>query len=208
MMAGSLEPEVFIIEDELDARGLLLRLFKSVKMRATAYASAEEFLQAYQPDFYGCVISDVRMPGLTGMELHEALQARGCRLPLIITTAHGDVEMAVRAMKNGAFDFLQKPLNLQALLERVHQALDALEQQHYKNIELESLKSRLDNLTVREHDVLQQIIAGKASKIIALELGISEKTVETHRCRLMKKMAAKNLADLVRLGMQAQQKSQ
>jgi len=190
---------VFIVDDNEDARDALAFLFSSVRLSVSGHGSAEDFLAHYQPQQAGCVVMDVRMPGMSGLQLHEMLNSRGFTIPVILVTAHADVSMAVRAMKNGAYDFLEKPLNEELLIERVMEAMQEGQQRQQRGrVQAEALAC-LHKLTPREKHVLQNIIAGKANKLIAYELNISEKTVETHRRRVMQKMKTKSLAELVRL---------
>lgn len=199
-MDSNQEPTVFIVEDHDDAREALCFLFDSVCLKTESYSTAEEFLKHYDPKHLGCLIVDVRMPGLSGLELHEELIAQKAKIPIIITTGHADVPMAVRAMKAGAFDFLEKPINEALLLERVRQAIKCNLQLRREEFQRQKLVERIERLTLRERDVMKKLVEGKSTKVIAYELGISDKTVETHRGHIMKKMQARNVAELVRMG--------
>ncbi len=190
---------VYVVDDDYDVRESLCMLLRSLGMRAAAFASAGEFLGAAGPDPEGCLVADVRMPGMSGLELQQELARRGIPLPVIVITGHGDVPTAVTAMKGGAVDFLQKPFSDQALLDRVHGALRLYAAGRARRALAEELSARLAGLTPREREVLQRVAAGKPNKIIARELGLSTRTVEIHRARVMKKMRARSLADLVRM---------
>ena len=200
----SKETTVFIIEDNDDAREALCFLFESVQLKTKSYSSAEQFLKHYDPECLGCLIVDVRMPGISGLDLHEELIAQNALIPIIITTGHADVPMAVRAMKAGAFDFFQKPINEELLIERVRQAIEHDVRMRPAEGKRRELLRRLNLLTPREHHIMKKLIDGKSTKIIAYELSISDKTVETHRRNIMKKMEAKNVADLVRMGVECE----
>lgn len=197
------EPTVFIVDDEASIRDSLALLLRSVGLPSRGFADARTFLAEYEPDLPGCLLLDVRMPHLGGLELQEELNRRGVILPVIFMTAHGDVSMAVEAMRAGALDFLQKPFKDDELLRRVQAALaqDAGERERLRR-QLD-LRRRLESLTPREREVAQFIVAGKANKVIAAELGISERTVELHRAHAMQKLGARSVAQLVRLMMDA-----
>jgi two-component system response regulator FixJ len=195
------EPTVFIIDDDDAICERLCWLVQSVQLKVESYTSANEFLENYHQERPGCLVTDVRMPGLSGIELLEKLAAENNHIPVIVTTGLGDVQMAVRAMKAGAFDFIEKPVNAQLLLERIQQAIKYDTNQLPKEIERKKILKRLAKLTAREHEIMNQVITGKSNKVIARELNISHKTVEAHRTKVMEKMEAINLADLVRLCM-------
>lgn len=188
---------VFIVDDDDGVRSGLRLLLASAGLPAQAFASALTFLDVITPEQAGCLLLDVRMPGLSGLEVHERLIARGIELPVIILTGHGDVPMAVRAMKRGAFDFIQKPFNDQFLLDRVGEALRADAERRQARGEIAALRARLERLTPRERDVLRGLVQGQANKVIAAELGISERTVELHRARCMEKLDCRSVAQLV-----------
>jgi RNA polymerase sigma factor (sigma-70 family) len=195
------EPLVFIVDDEAALRDSLAMLLRSVGLASTAYADARAFLAAYAERSHACLVADVRMPGMSGIELLEVLRARGAALPVIIVTGHGDIAMAVRAMKNGAADFIEKPFHDQTLLDAVHRALAqsstsvaALD----PAAERTALQDRIDSLTPREREVLLLVAAGRPNKVVATRLGLSTRTVEVHRAKVMEKMQARSLADLVR----------
>jgi FixJ family two-component response regulator len=195
------EATVFIVDDEPIIRASLQRLLESVSLRVETFASASEFLGAYKPVRCGCLVLDVRMPGLSGLDLQDRLNAQGIDLPVIFVTAHGDVPMAVRALKGGAVDFLQKPFNNQALLDCVQEALQQNAEVGRRRAAMEELGARFGALTPREREVAQLVVAGKVNREIAEELGLSAKTVEVHRAHLMRKMRADSLAELVRMYM-------
>jgi FixJ family two-component response regulator len=178
-------------------------LFKSVGLTATVYGSADEFLSKYSPEQPGCLLLDVRMPGMSGLELQQQLNVRGAILPVIFLTGHGDVPMAVEAMQHGAFDFLQKPFRDQDLLERVGQALEKDRTAREQLRLTDRIREHIASLTPREHEVLLLMGLGKPNKVMAAELGVSQRTVEIHRARVMEKMEARSLAQLVRMAMDA-----
>jgi RNA polymerase sigma factor (sigma-70 family) len=176
-------------------------LLKSVGLPAVMYATAQEFLATYEPQHPGCIVLDVRMPGLSGLELQEQLNVRGAIIPVIFITGHGDIPMAVEAMQHGAFDFLQKPFRDQDLLDRIQKAMAHDRQNRADLRERDRIRERLESLTPREREVLQLVTHGKANKVMAAELGVSQRTVEIHRARVMEKMGATSLAQLVRMAM-------
>ncbi len=197
------EPTVYIVDDDKAVRDSLRWLIESTKLRVRTYDSAQAFLDDCDPAVPGCLLLDVRMPGMTGLELQESLHARGIRLPVIIITGHGDVQMAVRAMRQGAMDFIEKPFNDQVLLERVREAIEKDLEDRETRQEVDVIRRRLERLTPREREVLSMVVDGKLSKQIAAELGLSEKTIEVHRGHIMSKMHADNVADLVRMTLTA-----
>lgn len=193
------ESTVFVVDDEQGVRDSLALLVRSVGLAAETYASAGEFLDAYDPEQHGCLVTDIRMPGMSGLELQEKLSTEGVHIPVIVLTGHGDVPAAVRALKAGAVDFVEKPFNPQALLDLIQQAVarDAeIRQQAAREAEL---AERMARLTPREKEVMELVVSGKANKVIAIELTISERTVELHRGRIMKKMGVRSLAELMHL---------
>jgi len=193
------ESIVFVVDDDPAVRDSLQWLLSSVDMKVETFASAQEFIDAYDPKQLGCVLVDVRMPGMSGLELQEELAARGTSLPVIVITGHSDVQMAVRAMKAGAFDFIEKPFNDQALLDLVQKAIDENKQTVRMRSEQEDIRERFDLLSPRERQVLEQIVAGEPNKRIAFNLGLSEKTVEAHRAKVMEKTRAGSLAELIKM---------
>lgn len=192
-------PTVFVIDDDDAVRGSLRLLLKSYGLDAQLCASAEEFLANHDPDRPGCIVLDVRMPGMGGMELQQQLNARGATIPIVFITGHGDVPMAVEAMQAGAFDFLQKPFNDNDLIARVQRAIEHNATQRARQHTRQDTRERLATLTPRERDVLDLVVVGKANKVIAADLGLSQRTVEIHRARVMEKMDAASLAQLVRM---------
>jgi FixJ family two-component response regulator len=192
-------PLISVVDDDTAARSSLRLLLKSLGLAATAYDSASSFLSSYDPQQPGCLLVDIRMPGMSGLELHQVLNQRGNLTPIIFITGHGDVPMAVEAMRLGAFDFLQKPFRDQELLDRVQRAIAKDRSIREQLRGHEQIRQRLDSLTVREHDVLDLVARGAPNKIIAYELGISQRTVEIHRARVMEKMSADSLAQLVQM---------
>ena len=192
---------VCIVDDDEAVRSSLRLLLKSVGLSAVAYASARDFLAAWNPDQPGCLILDVRMPTMSGLELQEELNRRGAIVPVIFITGHGDIPMAVEAMQHGAFDFLQKPFRDQDLIDRIQRAIERDTANRAQLLEKEKIRARFDSLTPREREVLQLVTAGKANKVMAGDLGVSQRTVEIHRARVMEKMEAASLAQLVRMVM-------
>jgi FixJ family two-component response regulator len=195
------EPTVFVVDDDPGVRKALSLLLKSVGLNAEVYASGQEFLTAYDPQRPGCLILDVRMPGMSGLELQDTLRARGMTVPVIILTGHGDVPMAVRTLQAGAVDFVEKPFREQVLLERVQQALQQDVARRRAEAQHADARARLRLLTPRERQVLDLVVAGRHNKGIAAELGVSMKTVEFHRSKIMDKLQADSVAALVRLVM-------
>ncbi|CAK0768370.1 Transcriptional regulatory protein FixJ [Gammaproteobacteria bacterium] len=189
---------VFVVDDDPAVRDSLRLLLESVGLVVETFASSRDFLDATVPEQSGCVLLDIRMPGMSGLELQRRLVSRGITMPVIIITGHADVTTAVQAMKTGAVDFLEKPFNDQVLLDRIHDAINQDKQSRRTRAELGDIARRVSTLSPREVVVLDLVIAGKANKVIALELRISEKTVEAHRARIMDKMQVRSTADLIR----------
>jgi FixJ family two-component response regulator len=190
---------VFVVDDDQAARESLRWLLESVGHAVQCHASAQEFLASYDGSRPGCLVLDVRMPGMSGLELQSHLLERDWCLPVIIVTGHGDVPMAVRAMKAGAVDFLQKPYNDQTLLDRIRQALDLCQQRRLNHDELIRIQANYRQLTPREREVATLVVAGKSNKVIAAELGLSPKTIEVHRANVMFKMQTHSLSQLVQM---------
>lgn len=193
------EGTVFIIDDEESIRDSVALLLRSVGLHSRLFPDAPAFLAAYRADEPGCLILDVRMPRMSGLELQQELNRRGWTLPLIFITGHGDVPMAVEAMRDGALDFLQKPFNDDELIRRVQKALAEDAQTRRVSGNRVALVQRLAGLTPREREVAGRIVGGQANKVIALDLGLSERTVELHRAHVMQKMQARGLAQLVQM---------
>jgi two-component system response regulator FixJ len=192
-------PTVYIVDDDDAVRSALRLLLKSVGLATTPLSSAQEFLATYDLQQPGCLILDVRMPGMSGLELQQQLNLRGAIIPVIFITGHGDIPMAVEAMQQGAFDFLQKPFRDQDLLDRIQRALAKDVTGRVELRERSRIKERLESLTAREREVLELVASGKPNKIMAADLGVSQRTVEIHRARVMEKMGASSLAQLVRM---------
>ncbi len=195
----STEATVFVVDDDDAVRQALELLLESVGLTAQTYASAEDFLQAYDADQPGCLVLDVRMPGTSGLALQELLAAKGIDIPIIFITGHGDVSTAVRAMKAHAFDFIEKPFNDQDLLDRIHEAILKDAGKRQESTRSTEIAGRVATLTRREREIMAMIVEGKTGKIMASTLKISEKTVQTHRTRVMKKMRAQSVAELVKM---------
>ncbi len=194
---------VFIVDDDDAMRRGLKFLVTSAGHEAKGFDSAQAFLDYYQPTMRGCLLLDVRMPGMSGLELQEHLRSEGITIPVIMVTAFGNIPLAVRAMKTGVFDFIEKPFEGSELLDRIHRALAREDRSHEDAKYLRKIRNRLDSLTPREREVLELVITGMLNKQIAGELGISIKTVENHRARVMDKMQIVSLAELVRLAIAA-----
>jgi FixJ family two-component response regulator len=194
-------PTVFVVDDDEGVRNSLRFLLKSVGLTAVTVPSALEFLKTYDPDQPGCLVLDVRMPGMSGLELQQQLNVRGAMIPVIFITGHGDIPMAVEAMQHGAFDFLQKPFRDQDLIDRIQRALATDHKNRQALKERDRIRIRLDSLTPREREVLDLMMRGKPNKVMAAELGLSQRTVEIHRARVMEKTEASSLAQLVRMVM-------
>ena len=192
------KPVVYIVDDDKDLRTSLAWLLESVSVQALCFAGADEFLSHYDPDQPACLVLDVRMPETSGFQLQDILNERGIALPTLFVSAHGDIPMSVKAMKNGAIDFVEKPYNPQQMLERIQAALKDAVQVHAGATQRQHLQSKLDLLTGREREVLGMVIDGKASKVIARELNISVKTVDVHRTKIKEKMGVSSIAMLVR----------
>jgi FixJ family two-component response regulator len=190
---------VHVIDDDEAVRDSISMLLDTVGVAHRLYASALEFLDAYDDEFRGCLVLDIRMPTMTGLQLQEELNRRGVTLPIIFITGHGDIPMAVEAMRRGALDFIRKPFGEDDLLERIKEALAHEAASHDERSTLADLQVRYESLSPREHEVFNRVADGQANKVVAIELGISERTVEIHRAQVMKKMAARTLAQLVRM---------
>ncbi|NQU59067.1 MAG: response regulator transcription factor [Rhodospirillales bacterium] len=193
------EPIVYIVDDDGAVRKVLRWLIESVNLPVEEYETADEFLAAFECDVVGCLLLDVRMPGMSGLELQRGI-ARNCNdFPIIILTGHADVAMAIEAMKNGAFDFVEKPFNNQVLLDLVQKAIGESARSAGKRAEDNKREQTLSTLTSRERQVMDLIVAGETNKSVAQNLSISQKTVEAHRAKVMKKLSVQTLADLVRI---------
>ena len=199
MIAKNAQPIVFVVDDDESVRESLQYLLRSVGLECQAFASAAEFLGIYDRAQPGCLVLDVRMPGLSGPELQRLLNLRGAIIPVIFITGHGDISMAVDAMQQGASDFLQKPFRDQDLIDRIQRALEKDGRTRAALEEHASIRERIATLTPRERQVLKLMTQGKANRIMAHELGLSRRTVEIHRARVMAKSGAASLAQLVRM---------
>ncbi|MBI5865374.1 MAG: response regulator transcription factor [Planctomycetes bacterium] len=195
---GTRSPTVFIIDDELEVRNSLRWLIESVGLPVETFESAQDFLDRVELDRPGCVVLDIRMPGMGGLELQSWLAQNQCVLPIIIITGYADVPMAVRALSNGAHCFIEKPFSDQILIDRIHDAISQNQARRTQREHQQTVKGRLARLTARERSVFDQVILGKQNKEIAQALGVSEKTIEVHRGHMMAKMEARNVAELVR----------
>jgi len=192
--------EILIVDDDSSMRRALERLVRSMGYRARSFATAQDFLCAdLQPGAMGCLVLDVKMPGMSGMDLQEELRRRDLPIPIVFITGHGTVPMSVQAMKHGAVDFLEKPFEEHELANAVIRAMEKGRQARAQKLEQEELRERYERLTPREQEVLALVVTGMLNKQIASELGTSEKTIKVHRGRVMEKMQAGSLADLVRM---------
>lgn len=193
------EPRVFVIDDDQEVRNALELLMESVGLPASTYESAQAFLDAFDPGLPGCIVLDVRMPGMSGMDLQAHLVAEKLHPPVVIITGHGDVPMAVRAVQAGAVDFIEKPFNDQALLDSVHKAIEQDARHRGEASRLSELVKRHESLTPREREVLKLVASGQRNKVIAADLNVTQSTVEAHRAKVMEKMDAHSLSDLMRM---------
>jgi FixJ family two-component response regulator len=193
------EQTVYVVDDDAAVRRFLQGLIRSVGLEVKTYATAQSFLDDYQVGAPGCLLLDIRMPGMSGLELQAELRRRGIDLPVIILTGHGDVEVAVHAMKAGAVDFIEKPFNNELLLQGIQNAIASRLRSGGTRVRRQEILQRLEGLTVRERQVLDMVAAGDTNKGVARRLGISDKTVEIHRANVMTKMRARSLAELVKM---------
>ncbi len=197
-------PTVFVVDDDVAVCTSLRLLLRSVGLPAVTCSSAAEFLAQFDPDCPGCIVLDIRMPGMSGIELQQVLNERHSVTPIVFITGHGDVPMAVEAMQAGAIDFIQKPFRDQELLDRINRALEGDRALRAELSERDSIRQRIARLTPREREVLDLVTQGKANKVIAADLEVSQRTVEIHRARVMEKMGAGSLAHLVRMVIEAE----
>jgi len=193
------KPMVYIVDDDDGMRRALSVLMTTVGYQPAAFAGPREFIAKHDPSQPSCLVLDVRMPEMSGLELQQHLNRSGSMLPVILISGHGDIPMAVQAMKDGAFDFLQKPFRDQELLDRINGALKLDAENRASTDRLADLKQRSDSLTPREREVMVSVVDGKANKVIAIDLGLSERTVEIHRANVMEKMGARSVAHLVKM---------
>ncbi len=201
-------PLVYVVDDDPAMRASLRWLIESVGFQVRTCASAQEFLRTYDGQEPGCLVLDVRMPGMSGLDLQAELATRRIEIPILIITGYAEVPLAVRAMKAGAFDFIEKPFSDQTLLDRIRAAVAKDEVERHHNAARADVRRRLALLTPRERDVMQLVVAGKSNKVVASDLGLKSKTVEVHRAHVMEKLQAENLPDLVRLALLAADRDQ
>ena len=199
MATAQSESMVFVVDDDASIRDAVKSLLKSVGMRSEAFGSTEEFVKAARPEIPSCLVLDVRLPGMSGLEFQEELAKTGIRIPIIFVTAHGDIPMTSRAMKAGAIEFLPKPFQKQELLDAIHQALDRDRVAREEEAGLSKLRTRFETLTEREREVMGLVVTGLMNKEVAAKLGVTEITIKVHRGHVMQKMKADSLADLVRM---------
>jgi FixJ family two-component response regulator len=203
--ASAKEPIVFVIDDDVAMRATLSSLFRSVGLQVELFGSAHEFAQIKMPDVASCLVLDIRLPGISGLDFQAELAEADIRIPIIFMTGHGDIPMSVKAMKAGAIDFLTKPFRDQDILDAVIKAIERDQKRRDSEKGVSELRIRFDSLTSREREVMTQVAAGLMNKQIAADLGIAEITVKVHRAHMMRKMKARSLMDLIgmadRLGM-------
>jgi two-component system response regulator FixJ len=192
-------PIVYVIDDDDGMRRALSLLLSTVGYKTLVFANPRDFLAQFDPDTHGCLVLDIRMPGMSGLELQQHLNRTGSMLPVIFITGHGDVPMAVQAMKEGAFEFIQKPFRDQDLLDRINHALQQDAESRNNLARRADVVRRLETLTPRERQVMDMVVDGSANKVIAIDLNLSERTVEIHRAKVMEKMGARSVAHLVKL---------
>ncbi len=195
------EPTVIVVDDDEAFRDSLKALLESAKLSVAVYDSGQNFLNAYERGSGACLLLDIKLPDMNGLELQQKLISERIDLPVIIMTGYGDVSLAVKAMKAGAVDFIEKPVDRESLLESVNDALDFARQPRESQLASEDLLAKFELLTPREREVLEQLVIGRPNKVIAYELGISRRTVENHRARVMEKMEARGLSHLVRMAL-------
>lgn len=198
-MAKQPDAVVWVVDDDPAVREYLQWLIESIGLRVSLHAGADEFLDQYDPALPGCLLVDVRMPGPSGFDLQAELKSRRIDIPFIMMTAYAEVPMAVRALREGAFDFVQKPFDGQVLLDRVREAVEADRRQRLEGAERAAARSRLEELTPRQRAVLDGLLEGKPIKAIAADLGLSPKTIDVHRVRLMERMQVQSLSQLLQL---------
>lgn len=198
------EQIVLVVDDDEGIRDGLSTLLATIGQPCRVFASAAEFLECFDPEWRGCLVLDIRMPRMSGLELQSVLNERGTGLPIIFITGHGDIPMAVEAMRQGALDFIRKPFREQELLDRINEALDTELVTRKRSIDRNEMLTRISSLSERESAVFERVAAGTMNKVIGFELGISERTVEVHRANLMKKLGARTLAELIRVKLQSE----
>lgn len=190
---------VFVVDDDDAIRDSISLLLETVDIPTTSFNSATEFLENFDPDAKGCLVLDIRMPKMSGLDLQAHLHEIDCKIPIVFITGHGDIPMAVEAMRSGAINFIRKPFSEQELLDCVNEALDVEANQRVHHEDVQAMRDKIEKLTPRELEVFERVSAGQANKVIAIELGISERTVEIHRGQVMNKTESRSLAELVRL---------
>jgi FixJ family two-component response regulator len=198
-LARNATPIVFVVDDDAAIRETLSSLFRSVDLRVIVFGSAHEFMQGKFPDAVSCLVLDIRLPGVSGLDFQDALAKADIHVPIIFMTGHGDIPMTVKAMKAGAVDFLAKPFRDQDMLDAVNRALERDRQRRHIEDAVSELRARFESLTSREQEVIALVVAGLMNKQIAAELGVSEITVKVHRSHMARKMKARSLIELVRM---------
>lgn len=193
------EAVIYVVDDDEAIRDSLRLLLRSVGLKSEVFANASDFLKALDPKRHSCLLADIRMPGMSGLELQDELNRRHIEIPTIFITGHGDVPMAVNAIRAGAIDFIQKPFRDQDLIDRIHEALQLDNERNESRQEEIGIRDRIATLTPREQEVMRKVVDGCANKVIALDLGVSQRTIELHRARVMHKMGVRSLADLVKV---------
>src|SRR5271163_3527195 len=197
----STAPVIYVVDDDDGMRRALDTLLSTVGYKTAVFSRPSEFLSQFKPETHGCLVLDIRMPEMSGLEVQQQLNRMGSMMPVIFITGHGDVPMAVQAMKEGAFEFIQKPFRDQDLLDRINHALKQDADNRTNAARRSEVQHRLESLTPREKQVMNFIVDGSANKVIAIDLGLSERTVEIHRAKVMEKMGARTVAHLVKLQM-------
>jgi FixJ family two-component response regulator len=200
MVTTQTDSMVFVVDDDASIRDAVRSLLKSVGLRSESFGSTEDFVRATRPELPSCLVLDVRLPGMSGLDFQADLEKRGVKIPIIFITAHGDIPMTSRAMKAGAVEFLPKPFQKKELLDAIHQALDRDRAFRAEEAGMAGLRTRYESLTEREQEVMALVVKGLMNKEVAAELGVTEITVKVHRGHVMQKMKADSLADLVRMG--------